>query len=123
MTVRAAQQAAREAMEAAADVDWGGHKATPYEESRSAQATLLRCIVGTPFQRFSLDPAILASQGGIVVRLASAIYNDRRWEDLPLLGDCLEEAGCGDRNVLEHCRRPGRHARGCHVVDAILGKS
>jgi hypothetical protein len=104
-------------------VDWSGHKATPHEESRSAQAALLRCIVGNPFQPFSLDPAVLASQGGIVVRLASAIYHDRRWEDMPLLGDCLEEAGCSNRDVLEHCRRPGLHARDCHVADMILGKS
>ena len=34
----------------------------------------------------------------------------------------LEDAGCTDANVLSHLRGPGPHARGCWVVDRILGK-
>ena len=41
-------------------------------------------------------------------------------EVLPLLADALEEAGCDDRVVLDHCRGPGPHARGCWVVDLVL---
>jgi hypothetical protein len=32
----------------------------------------------------------------------------------------LEDAGCRDAQVLGHCRRPGPHAPGCFVVDALL---
>ena len=39
-----------------------------------------------------------------------------------VLGDALEEAGCNAEDVLQHCRGPGPHVRGCHVVDLLLGK-
>jgi hypothetical protein len=45
-------------------------------------------------------------------------------ERLMVLADALEEAGCGDREVLTHFREQGRvHVRGCYVVDLLLGKS
>jgi hypothetical protein len=94
-----------------------------YEAERAEQCQLLQCIAGNVFRPVSLAPAVLAMQGGVVVRMATAIYNDRRWEDMPLLGDALEEAGCDDQTVLDHCRGSGPHARGCFVVDAILKRS
>jgi hypothetical protein len=52
--------------------------------------------------------------------MARVLYDDHRFEDLPILADALEEAGCDDDGVLSHCRLFPRHARGCWVVDAIL---
>jgi hypothetical protein len=43
--------------------------------------------------------------------------------DMPILADALEEAGCTDAAILDHCRQPGEHVRGCWVVDLLLGKS
>jgi hypothetical protein len=54
--------------------------------------------------------------------MAQAIYNDRRFSDLPILADALEEAGCTDPDILTHCRGPGPHVRGCWVIDLLLGK-
>ena len=34
----------------------------------------------------------------------------------------LEDAGCGDAAILDHCRQPAEHVRGCWVVDLLLGK-
>ncbi len=62
----------------------------------------------------------LAGQGA-VVRIARAIYAERRWQDLPVLADALEEAGCADREILDHCRRTGEHGPGCWVIDLLLG--
>jgi hypothetical protein len=92
-------------------------------EEQQAHADLLRCIFGDPFKPLSIPPAVLAWLQGTVVKLATAIYEGRKWEDMPLLGDALEEAGVTDQAVLDHCRGPGPHARGCHVVDALLGRS
>jgi hypothetical protein len=55
--------------------------------------------------------------------MAQAIQAEGRFEDLPILADALEEAGCTDPRVLDHCRSPGSHARGCWLVDLILGAS
>jgi hypothetical protein len=87
------------------------------------QTSLLRCIVGNPWHPISIDPAVLTWQQGTVVNMAKAIYEERKWEDMPLLGDALEEAGCTDQAVLDHCRGLGPHARGCFVVDAILDRT
>ena len=55
-------------------------------------------------------------------KLARTIYDDRRFDLLPILADALEEAGCGDAEILAHCRGPGPHVRGCWAVDLVLGK-
>src|SRR5262249_40206059 len=85
-------------------------------EGRFAQAGLVRCLFGTPFRPAALPPAVLAWNVGTAVKLARVIADQRRWEDLPVLADALEEAGCNDAAVLAHCRGPGPHARGCHVL-------
>src|SRR5437764_318202 len=36
--------------------------------------------------------------------------------------DALMDAGCADEEVVAHCQGPGPHARGCWVVDWLLGK-
>jgi hypothetical protein len=65
-----------------------------------------------------------------VQKLAQAAYDNR---DLPsglldntrlvVLADALEDAGCAYADLLAHLRGPGPHARGCWVVDLLLGKS
>jgi hypothetical protein len=57
------------------------------------------------------------------VTVARDIYDRRDYAALPLLADLLEEAGCPEQSILDHCRTPGEHARGCWVVDLVLGKS
>jgi hypothetical protein len=83
---------------------------------------LLRDVFGNPFRRPTVDPAWLAWSGGMVINLARGIYDEHRFADLPILADALEEAGCDNAYMLAHCRGPGPHARGCWVLDAILGK-
>ena len=54
--------------------------------------------------------------------IANAVYADRAFDRLPILADALEDAGCTAAAVLDHCRQPGEHVRGCWVVDRVLGK-
>jgi hypothetical protein len=75
-----------------------------------------------PFWRERIEPTWRGWGDGVVVRLAQGIYDGREFDQLPILGDALEDAGCDDRRVLDHCRRPGRHVRGCWVLDAVLMK-
>jgi hypothetical protein len=55
--------------------------------------------------------------------MAQAVYDARRFADLPILADALEDAGCGEPSILAHCRSGGEHIRGCWVVDLLLGKA
>jgi hypothetical protein len=90
---------------------------------RAVQAALLRDIFGPlPFHPVAFPAETLAWNDRLVVRLAQAIYDERRWGDMPLLGDALLDAGCDDEEVLAHCRAGGEHVRGCWVVDLLLGK-
>jgi hypothetical protein len=82
---------------------------------------LLRCVFGpNPGRIASFDSCCESLD---VMSLAGTIYEDRNFDLMPILGDALEEAGCGNPEILNHCRDQGRHVRGCWVVDLILGKS
>jgi hypothetical protein len=84
---------------------------------------VVRDIIGNPFRPAALNPAWLAWNGGTVAKLAAATYEERRFADLPILADALEDAGCSDADLLGHLRGPGEHVRGCWAVDLLLGKS
>jgi hypothetical protein len=93
----------------------------PYQDNGAAPTVcdLFRDTFGNPFRPVSVDRAWRTSN---VVALAEAIYKDRAFDRLLILADALEDAGCGDAAILEHCRGPGPHVRGCWVVDLLLGK-
>ncbi|MBL8799438.1 MAG: hypothetical protein JNM56_36490 [Planctomycetia bacterium] len=84
------------------------------------QCSLLRCIFGNPFRPVAIASSWHTSTVG---QLAQAIYDERAFDRLPILGDALEDAGCDNGDILSHCREPGAHARGCWPLDLILGKS
>ncbi len=86
----------------------------------AAQAELLRHIVGNPFRPVALSPAWRTDT---VVALARQMYDSRDFSAMPILADALQDAGCDNPNVLDHCRELGPHARGCWVIDAMLDKA
>jgi hypothetical protein len=86
---------------------------------KSQQSALVHDIVGNPFRPLSCQSSWLTST---VTPLARAVYEGRHFEDMPILADALEDAGCDNADVLSHCRQPGEHVRGCWVVDMLLGK-
>ena len=92
----------------------------PVADEGSAHTKIARDIFGNPFRPIALVPAWRTAT---VISLAQAIYDGRHFDRLPILADALEDAGCTDAAILDHCRQPGEHARGCWVVDLVLGKS
>jgi hypothetical protein len=114
------------------------------------QADLLRDIFGNPFRPYIVVTPVPVSDGYMhrkrdgrlvsigevgkvrlfsnewltetVVNLAQVIYDERAWDRMPVLGDALEDADCTKEEVLQHCRGHTPHARGCWVVDLLLGK-
>jgi hypothetical protein len=91
-------------------------------DERGAQCDLLRDLFA-PFHTATIDRVLLPWNSGTIPKLAQVIYAERCFGDLPILADALEEAGCTDAAILDHCRSGGEHVRGCWVVDLILGKS
>lgn len=87
------------------------------------QCQLIRDICGNPFRRPKIDSTCLEWRDGTIIKLAQTIYLDQVFDELPILADALEEAGCTDADVMSHCRGPRPHVRGCWVVDLILGKA
>jgi hypothetical protein len=80
---------------------------------------LLREIFGNPFRPMSFSPDWHTDT---VLVLAQQMYEARDFSAMPILADALQDAGCNDPEVLDHCRQPGVHVRGCWVVDLVLGK-
>jgi hypothetical protein len=89
---------------------------------QAGQSSLLRCIFGNPFRPVSLALLWLAWNDGTIRKLAQGIYDDPAFDQLPILADALEEAGCDNAEILAHCRSEGPHVRGCWVVDQLLDK-
>jgi len=92
---------------------------------KSWKAALVRDLFGNPFHPVTLDPAWRTST---VISLAQAAYQERNLpsgelptDQLAVLADALEDAGCTNPALLEHLRGPGPHVRGCWPIDFILG--
>jgi hypothetical protein len=87
---------------------------------------LIRELFGNPFRPVTIDPTW---QTPTVLALATAAYDNRilpagtlELARVGVLSDALEEAGCDNADVLNHCRQHGEHVRGCWVLDLLLGK-
>ncbi len=75
-----------------------------------------RGIFGNPFR-----PTAFPSdwRTPTVSTLAAQVYESRDFSALPILADALQDAECDNDELLNHCRGPGPHARGCWVVDLV----
>jgi hypothetical protein len=83
------------------------------------QTALVHCLFGNPFRPRPVCAAWLTQE---VATLADGIYAERTFGRMPSLADALEAAGCTNADLIEHCRSGREHARGCWVVDLLLGK-
>jgi len=93
------------------------NRVDPDEEK--AQCEMVCDVYPNPPPTLTAAPAWLTPT---VNSLADAIYAKRAFDRLPILADALEDAGCTNRDILDHCRQPGVHVRGCWVVDLVLGR-
>jgi hypothetical protein len=71
---------------------------------------------------FALPTFAAAWRTTDVLGLARGIDAERAFDRMPILADALQDAGCDDQRILDHCRGPSPHVRGCWVVDLVLGK-
>ena len=121
---------------------WMVHRAAEGDTSKQLVARV-RDIFGNPFRRPLTDstlppvahnaewrwlwfPLAFVSEWRTDATLAIArdIYAERAFDRLPVLADALQDAGCNNDSILEHCRDASAvHVRGCWVVDLVLGKA
>ncbi|HEV3383949.1 MAG TPA: hypothetical protein VG097_04000 [Gemmata sp.] len=87
------------------------------QREHARNSLILRDIF--PFRPITLNPSWLTST---VLALASQMYDSGDFSALPILADALQDAGCDNSDILDHCRGPGPHVRGCWVVDKLLAK-
>jgi hypothetical protein len=86
---------------------------------QSHQANLLRDIFGNPFRPVTFSPDWRTDT---VLTLARQMYESREFRAMPILADALQDAGCDNDDILNHCRQSGEHVRGCWVVDLLTGR-
>jgi hypothetical protein len=85
----------------------------------SAICGLLRDVFGNPFRPIAFSPEW---RSATAVSVARRMYEAHDFSALPELADALQDARCDNADILDHCRGPGPHVRGCWVVDLVLGK-
>ncbi|MCI0703344.1 MAG: hypothetical protein L0241_19875 [Planctomycetia bacterium] len=84
-------------------------------------ARFLRELFGNPFRPVEFDPAWRTDTA---LQLARQMYESRDFSLMPILADALQDAGCDNEEVLNHCRDANTtHVRGCWVVDLVLDKT
>jgi hypothetical protein len=86
------------------------------------QPQYVRELFGNPFRLITINPNWLVWNDRTVPRIAQAIYDERAFDRMPVLGDALEDAGCQNADILNHCRSDGPHVKGCWVLDLLLSR-
>ncbi len=85
----------------------------------SAQCEIARDIQGYPEVTVVFDPEWRTSTA---VAMAQGFIESRDFSVMPILADALQDAGCEDPEILEHCRAENPHFPGCWVIEMILAK-
>jgi hypothetical protein len=84
------------------------------------QAKLLWEIFGNPFRSVVFSPEWRTDTA---LSLARTMYESREFSAMPILADALQDAGCDNDDILNHCRDVNQiHVRGCWVCDLVLEK-
>ena len=88
--------------------------------ARAEFVSSVREVFGNPFRPITFSPEWRTDTA---VSLARTMYESRDFSAMPILADALQDAGCDNDVILNHCRDTDQlHVRGCWVVDLILGR-
>jgi hypothetical protein len=94
---------------------------TPDSSALFRPVWLVHEVFGNPFRtvKFRKD-----WRTDTAITLARTMYKAREFSAMPILADAIQDAGCDNEDVLNHCRDATlTHVRGCWVCDLVLGKS
>lgn len=96
-----------------------GHDPEWLKRLEQLQCHMLRELFGPALPPPALSRHWLDGVGRQAVEVARAIYTDRHFDELPVLGDALIDCDCPHEAMIAHCQKSGYHGRGCWVVDAL----
>jgi hypothetical protein len=86
-----------------------------FDATFSLEADVVRRLL----DETELEAGWLSRNNSASLRIAQGIRDHGTFEQLPILADSLEEAGCTNRVVLDHCREGGAHGEVCWVVELL----
>jgi hypothetical protein len=90
-------------------------------EQMSVMRSVVWEVVGNPFRAVNFSPEWRTHTA---IAIARQMYDSREFSAMPILADALQDAGCDNEELLQHCRDTNaKHARGCWVVDGVLEKA
>lgn len=95
------------------------HAKRKLREEGKWQTYAMKEIIGNPYRLTTLGEW---SQDDLVQTMAVTMLLKRDFKDMPILADALEDAGCSNETILEHCRQK-EHLPGCWVLRALTKKS
>jgi hypothetical protein len=100
-----------------------GHPApgpTILQQETEYQSALLREIFGNPFGPVAFSPDWRTDT---VLILARQMDEACEFSAVPILADALQDAGCDNEPLLNHCRdTSATHIRGCWALDLVLAR-
>jgi hypothetical protein len=104
------------------DPDWQARSLRWFRSKPEVSQSLLARDIFGPllFRTINFNSSWLSSKA---VSLAQQMYVSRDFTAMPILADALQDAGCDNDEILNHCRQPGEHFRGCWVVDLLTGRT
>lgn len=105
----------------AAEVAVVGGVAPDWHSATQPILAIIRDVYGNPFRKPpKFDKRWRTST---VLDLTRGMWATHDFSAMPILADALQDAGCENADILNHCREPnGVHVRGCFVVDLCLGR-
>lgn len=68
-----------------------------------------------------IEPNLLQGNDAAPLKIARYIREKGAFGDLPILADALQEGGCNNAKILDHCRASTPHRQTCWVVELLLG--
>ena len=77
-------------------------------------------IDADPERSFLFNRNWLTWNDGCLPKMANAIVDEKRFDDLPILADALEEAGCTYVDLLAHLREVDEHDSDCWALQTLL---
>lgn len=92
-----------------------------WEEDTWLERRICLTQPGTVFRDIFPPPLVtpLETKSKTIDQIVTDVSNGYDFKSIPVLADALEDAGCDNQIVLQHCREHKYHSYGCWVLTAL----